>query len=381
MTINACAPTGSEDRGSGEVLGSQADDTYGSGYGEIIGHRTTIEDLISSSKGLEEFGKPKYQIEPITKNEEVAGFGIPLLKYKLDSEYNYYTDYFEKIVKTQDGILEAALPNLYIIGDKLKKSTPQYDRYVTVSGNLGITPENENTNYEYYDAYGKFYKTSILSENKDIFDQFASEQTKIFFTKNQINSFKEINENINLIPYANKIEFDTNNLAVFAAILDNSKFLEIFCGKIAQTNLNIGQLLLETKTVYNDKGSLKVSSSMSEENVPGLFFEDIPTFISLLKNYIFSLSDLDRMLVLGNQELNEYIANITSANSNNSGMSMAEINNRKSTLYYAIYLSIFLEKFGNFIKAYSLTPKQFLHGAFNYSELFFYELDKQQNEN
>jgi hypothetical protein len=143
-------------------------------------------DLVSGSR--------IYESDMLVEESTVSELGyLQLPTYRLDSGYNYYTDYYETITNEEAGILESGLPNLYIYGDDSNKDNPIYNNIITVGNTTEIQAGPNNNFYEYFDNYASEYQMSLRTETEQtpLFESIANLQNSIYYTKECIKRIED----------------------------------------------------------------------------------------------------------------------------------------------------------------------------------------------
>lgn len=310
---------------------------------------------------------------------------INCLTYKLRSNYNFYTDYYEEITKNNNQIFESALPSLYLVGDEANRQLA-YKSIITLSGNLDIDPSDGSSEYEYFDEFAKLYQRRInnLPQPDTLFTPLAELQNKIYYTKQGVRRLEQINQNRYLLPFSANINFKTNELSEITSILDATDYTDVFCRTVIQS-LNTAQtidliILLDNLTVENQV--LTVQQQYLLESVMGQTFDSIEAFIDFLKAQF--TNEQSNILSLG-----DIISpQVNSLNNTNDTLNIALRQNRSSSLSATIRLMIFLKKLRQLAITKKQTIEQFLsrlpllkqesvlRAAPIYSETIIYELSK-----
>lgn len=336
-----------------------------------------------------------YDVDPIIKQETVSGIpyiGYPV--YNIGCEYNYYTDYYEDIVKNENSILEPSLPNLYVHGDLKNKDTFLYKKIVTVGGQIDIEPQSTNNTYEYYDEFAGKYKKALhgLVGNPHIskFNELSVLQKKIYYTENILKKLPDINNNRNLLPYSNNISFGTNGPSVICAILENSGFMDQFCDflTISSRVFTNFELNLLRETVVNEDGKINIVEATTQNAVDGLKFGDVPSFFNLITRFLRSNAS-SSILKLGLElpttsfsgpNSSHMVSNMGYGRSVNT--TPVEVkNNQKSTLYNFIKFKIFEKNFNTYIDSIKPKALELLKNSVTIpTEVIMYELVKTNKE-
>jgi hypothetical protein len=332
-----------------------------------------------------------YEMDPIVKEEEVSDLTyVGVATYKVDTEYNFYTDHYEDIVKQNENILEPGLPNLYILGDDKNEKHPLYKNIITVKNRIPIEPRGSNNTVDYFDEYAIQYKAQIDDPSRQTseFDSLAIREKNIYFTKKILNRLPEINKNQYLMPYNNKITFETNEISVFMGILEQSGFTDSFCSFLINSEkrfTNI-QLNLLTDVVRRVENSIQIDQELTEENLPGLIFESPERMFDVLKQTIlknnfkppFTLGDeLPKQLRQESRRIvTQYGQQITSSPSE-----QLEIkDNQKSILERAIRLKVFAKRYNDFINNIKIKSSEIFKNNLLYTEVLMYELVKAEKD-
>ena len=331
-------------------------------------------DLISGSR--------IYESDMLVEESTVSELGyLQLPTYRLDSGYNYYTDYYENITNEEAGILESGLPNLYIYGDDSNKDNPIYNNIITVGNTIEIQAGPNNNFYEYFDNYASEYQMSLRTETEQtpLFESIANLQNSIYYTKECIKRIEDINRNQFLMPYGNKIKFRTNELSEFSAILEDTGFIDIFCksmidySKTNFTNLNLN--ILSENTVLRE-GQITTAEEITRQTLNGVTFNTVSDFSRTIKTLLLTSSNILSIGDKPSRPPRQRDAGYTTAFENNPSVQAAVRNNQSNSISRAIRMAIFSSRISQFIKSVSLDPLDFVAGASFYTEAFMYQLDK-----
>jgi len=302
--------------------------------------------------------------------------------YKLDSGYNFYTDYFEDLTTKTAGIQESGLPNLYIYGDDLNKNTPKYETIVTVKDTVQIGVSAQNNLFEYFDNYAADYERSVRTQNSQtpLFNEVANLEKNIYYTKQGVQRFKEINKNQFLMPYGNKINFRTNEVSQFSAILEGANFIDSFCKSMinfssnkAFPNIQLNFLLQDS---FLESERVTTSQKIVTETVRGKAFNNTQEFLNLIKNLIINETDI---LSIGDKPTKS-TTTLQPQGSSITTNTAAINNNQSSSISRAIRMAVFTKRISQFMKANKLSPKEFLTGESFFTEAFMYQLDKNNED-
>jgi len=347
---------------------STIDETMGVAATVIETILKTITDypLISGSRAIE--------VPTLVEETTISDINyISPSTYKLDSGYNYYTDFYEDITKKQANIIEPGLPNLYIYGDDLNKESNM--DLITVEGQVKIDA-TEDVQYEYFDTYAKQYQKFASSQADRInpFLQLSNIQTEIYYTKNLLNRIEDVNKNQFLVPYGNKISFKTNQISTFSGMLDSSDFVDLFCNSFAsysKQNFKPLQLAILTEKPVKINDKVETQQTIENETVLGIKYNSISSFTSSLKQIMNQSPNLFSVGDTTKKKTNPQVSLASSGL-----MSRKAVVNQSNSLSRTIRTAVFLKRLNSFIESVSLDVNEFLDGYPFYTEAFMYELVK-----
>jgi hypothetical protein len=336
------------------------------------------------------YGQQVLKIPTIFKKEEIEDFNILnsiVPTYEFNTDYNYYTDFYEDIVKTDNSVNESSLPNLYVIGDYLNNASIKYKDIMTVGGMIQMTAKSNENSYEYFDEFGKLYnkKNQIIPfrsargltiEQK--LDNIALSQSKTYFTGECTRRFNNINKNQFLMPYDIKCSFSTNELSNLANIAEKSQFLDTF-NKIMISLLpsfEQSELVFINQYIENIDGTKQIVDKVEPESVLIYNLKSRDELIGRLTDTIRaggpgrdnSASSLQNIFSLGETEkTNRDELQINGPRG---------VNNRSNTIQNFIRLQKFSARYTALEKSLYLDTMQFVEKMPFKSDTFMYQLSK-----
>lgn len=327
-----------------------------------------------------------YEMDPLVKEEYVSDLtyiGVPT--YKIETDYNFYTDHYEDIVKEEDRILEPALPNLYIFGDDKNEDTPAYKKIITVNDKVEIKAKESENTIDYFNQYAFEYRKTIENPNEEIseFNKLALTQKTVYLAKNLLNRLSDINKNQYLMPYNNKISFETNEFSILMGILEESKFTDEFCSLLISTqrNFSSADFNLLTDVIKRTDDSITIEQELTEETLPAVVFENTEMMFRSIKEVVLK-ADFKFPFTLGSdveRKSKKQARRIASEYGYGQAVTTTtpEVkNNQKSTLEKAIRLKVFSKRYNEFINNIKLKSSQIFKNNLLYTEILMYELVK-----
>lgn len=305
--------------------------------------------------------------------------------YNINSDYNFYTDFYEDITKQDIRIAESGLPNLYIYGDDLNKQSDLYSNIITARDIIQIKATNTGNLLEYFDNYAEQYAKS-LDNNENQFVEIAQLEQNIYFTKKLLSRIDDVNKNTNTLPFSIKIDFENPAIGPFASILEGTDFLDDFCSEFVDyskknfTNIN---LKITSDFVVEQENTITLERQTNTETVLGKRFTNYNEFSSqireLINNYnvnsIFRLGDVPQQDSALNTANSRYGTPVGATRVTRQSRAIAK--NQSSSIARSIKMAILMTRLSQVINKGKLTPQQFFSGQPFYSELFMTEINKQ----
>jgi hypothetical protein len=319
--------------------------------------------------------KPSNSREVSIKIDEdmISSTQLEELTYNINSDYNFYTDFYEDITKENISIAESGLPNLYIYGDDLNNESDLYNDIITVKDNIQIKATNSGNLLEYFDNYAEKYARSLNDGTTD-FSDIATLEQEIYFSKKLLIRIDDVNKNSNSLPFSIKLDFQKPAIGSFTAVLEGTGFTDDFCSEfVAYSKKNFQDIELKiTADVVSKQGeTVSLESRASVETILGKKFDDYAQFQTqigdLIRNYsinsIFRLGDVPTQ----SQQINNTTSRTATAIAKNQSSSIAR----------SIKMAILMTRLSQIIKNTRLTTEQFFAGRPFQTQLFMTQIDKQ----
>lgn len=365
----------------------------------VFGIKLTEGDINSAIGTIDLFINteisPVYETEDIIKEDIISNISyIDTLTYNIDTEYSFYTDYYEDVFKNENNPVEPLQPFLYILADDKNNDTAKYRKVITVDSELQIEPQSIQNSYEYFDEYAKLYNESQNSQEiNSKFDVLLAKQKEFYFGQECIINMPDVNKNKNLLPFVNKLSFKTHGMSTFADILQNSNFLDTFCIRqipmSTDTRYNPININILTDSVRFVNGGIEVASNLTQQQLPGIIYPNAAAMANDLIGFITNEELVNIAYETKTILCSELRPGVNNANTSenrtfgsnlNLGRTTQQptriTNNLSFNLQNSIRLRIFLERLGQYLKSIRQTPESYLNNRPIPTEVFMYSLIK-----
>jgi hypothetical protein len=306
----------------------------------------------------------------------ISSTQIEELTYNINSDYNFYTDFYEDITKENIRIAESGLPNLYIYGDDLNNESALYNDIITVKDNIQIKATNSGNLLEYFDNYAEKYAKSLNNGTTE-FSDIATLQQEIYISKKLLVRIDDVNKNSNTLPFSIKLDFQKPAIGSFAAILEGTDFTDDFCSEFVAYSKNYFEdieLKITSDIISEQEGTVSIGTQTNTETVLGKKFDNYAQFQTqinqLIRNY-----DINSIFRLG-----EIPPQSQQTNNNLSRAAAAIAKNQSSSISRSIKMAILMARLSQVVENAKLTPEQFFGGQSFYTEMFMTEINKDSQE-
>lgn len=319
-----------------------------------------------------------YETENMLKEEEVSSKNyLNISTYKLNSQYNFYTDFFESTIKNTEIVNETMLPNMYVLTDKKFRSTDLYSHINTLSNTLDIDPEGINNEYEYFDQYSQraleslsdqAQNTAVNLRRKQTLSQLDTFYSSLYISNSHIKRQKELNENQFLMPFYNKINIKTDSFGVLSNIVSDSSVDAIFATYLKRlltgTNISTENISIFTDQTIKEGDEYRLEQTLATERVNIKRFANQAEMLNVLKNFFnISLADLDG-LYLGvlDDAANTDPRIVRDVRNIRQDQSLSQLirNNQKTNFRKALNFKIFSKRFNDYFENNKPTINQIL---------------------
>jgi hypothetical protein len=329
------------------------------------------------------YGAQIYEPQNIFDKKQLKGLNDLnsfISTYDLEPGYNYYTDFYEQTVKTNQLAREPSLPNLYIVSDYINNKSLKYQDIISVGGSITIKPKTDNNSNSYFDEFGKLYNkmdqlvlvnptasAPTITVNQKL-GVIGMNQSRIYFTGECVRNFNDINKNEFLFPYNIKCTFDTHKQSNLGNLALKSGLLDFFNKTIISKIPSYTQKTLmfnNEKIITNISGSSQIVKNLESEQVLAYEFANEDAVMMALKDSIKNISSLRSIFTLGEvtpQDAGPFGTITTNSTSN--------------ALQNFIKLQMFSNRYKALLKQMRLSTVQFLNKQSVTSDIFMYQLTK-----
>ena len=306
-----------------------------------------------------------YETENMLKEEEISGKNyVNISTYKLNSQYNFYTDFFESTIKNTELVNERMLPNMYVLTDKKFSSTTLYEMINTLNNTLDIDPEGINNEYEYFDQYSQRAIESLSDQAQNTRDNLRRKQTlselnffysNLHISNSHIKRQKELNENQFLMPFYNKINIKTDSFGVLSGLISNLNddivFNTYLKNLFRSTNISTEDIAVFIDQTIKEGDEYRLEQTLTTERVNIKRFANQAELLSSLKN-LFSLSLLNiNNFYLGSlDDATNTDPRIARSIRQDQTLSQLIRNNQKTNFRRALNFKIFSKRFNDYFE-------------------------------
>lgn len=256
-----------------------------------------------------------YEVENLLKEEQVSEKNyVNVSTYKLSSQYNFYTDFFEQDIANEERITERMIPNFYVLGDKKYSDFYLHKQINSLNDNLNIEPNplNNEMEFEYFDQYSNKSIEAVRQEaNNPALRQFLGSQlegifSNILISNQYLQRLKEVNNNQYLVPFCIKLNFKNPDFGIFSSIINDVGLSNQFLVYLRNLNkiLTREEVFVFIDDVIKEGDEYRLVQQTNKETVDSTNFADTADFVNYIKNYFLNDESADFYLGLAENQKN-----------------------------------------------------------------------------
>jgi len=210
---------------------------------------------------------------PYSEDEKKSiKFPMNSLVYDIKTDYNFYIRQYEELFDSQ--IEESQLPNMYsmLYYENLENPPEELARIYTLNGNIKSSEiKGNNFKGQYFDKFSRIY----LKKPNDIIST-----KNIYIAPGELSKINEFNSKKVMFPMFADLKFSVSKTRRISNILDETNFLNKFCFKIAEKDVE-GQFLntnFFSETILDAAGQLTRDQNRIEQSngqIKYIDFEDL----------------------------------------------------------------------------------------------------------